>query len=57
MQDERVDRLTYGDHGMELRIRENILPILSYGLFVMTITHTLTHAFGNMHTSLFPILK
>jgi len=41
---------------MGLRIRDNILPILSYGLSVMTITHTLTHAFGNMHTSLFPML-
>jgi MFS family permease len=57
MRVEGVYRLTYGDHEMKLRIKENILPILSYGLFVMTITHTLTHAFGNMHTSLFPILQ
>jgi MFS family permease len=31
--------------------------ILSYSLFVMTVTHTLTHSFGNMHTALFPTLK
>jgi len=31
--------------------------LLSYGLIVMTITHTLTHAFQQMHTALYPILK
>ncbi len=31
--------------------------IFSYGLLVMTLTHTLTHAFGQMHTTLFPVLK
>ncbi len=31
--------------------------ILSYALFVMTVTHTLTHSFGNMHTALFPTLQ
>jgi len=30
---------------------------LSYGLLVMTVTHTLTHAFGQMHTTLFPVLR
>ena len=31
--------------------------LLSYGLLVMMLTHTLTHAFGRIHTALFPILK
>ena len=31
--------------------------ILTYGLFVMVFTHTLTHTFQNIHTSLFPVLK
>ncbi len=31
--------------------------ILSYGLFVMMGTHTLTHTFQYIHTALFPILK
>jgi len=31
--------------------------ILNYGLLVMTATHTLTHAFQQIHTALFPILK
>jgi len=31
--------------------------ILSYGLIVMALTHTLTHAFQNMHSALYPILK
>ena len=31
--------------------------ILNYGLFVMALTHTLTHSFQNIHTSLFPVLK
>jgi MFS family permease len=33
------------------------VKIMSYGLLVMTITHTLTHAFQNMHTTIYPILK
>ncbi|MBD3207048.1 MFS transporter [Candidatus Bathyarchaeota archaeon] len=37
----------------QLRYRE----ILSYGLIVMALTHTLTHAFQNMHSTLYPILK
>jgi len=31
--------------------------LLNYGLFVMLFTHTLTHAFQNIHTTLFPVLK
>jgi MFS family permease len=31
--------------------------ILSYGLLVMAVTHTLTHVFARVHTTLFPILK
>ena len=31
--------------------------LLNYGLIVMTLTHTLTHAFQQMHTTLYPILK
>jgi len=31
--------------------------LLSYGLLVMTVTHTLTHVFQNIHTALFPILR
>jgi MFS family permease len=30
--------------------------ILSYGLMVMAVTHTLAHAFQNMHTALYPTL-
>jgi MFS family permease len=30
---------------------------LSYGLLVMTITHTLTHSFQNMHSTIYPTLK
>lgn len=31
--------------------------ILSYGLFVMTLTHTLTHVFGQLYTASFPIIR
>jgi MFS transporter, FSR family, fosmidomycin resistance protein len=31
--------------------------LLNFGLFVMVLTHTLTHSFQNIHTSLFPVLK
>jgi MFS family permease len=31
--------------------------IMTYGLFVMVFTHTVTHTFQNIHTSLFPVLK
>lgn len=36
---------------------ERTFTILNYSLLVMTVTHTLTHAFGQIHTALFPILK
>jgi len=32
-------------------------PILTYGLLTMLVTHTLTHAFQGMHTTIFPVLK
>lgn len=31
--------------------------ILTYGLFVMTLTHTLTHVFGRLYTATFPIIR
>jgi MFS family permease len=31
--------------------------LLSYGLVVMTVTHTLTHIFGDVHTSIFSLLR
>jgi len=31
--------------------------LLSYGLIVMTLTHTMTHSFQNIHTALFPVLR
>jgi MFS family permease len=31
--------------------------LLSYGLIVMTVTHVLTHVFGNIHTAIFSILR
>jgi MFS family permease len=31
--------------------------LLSYGLVVMTLTHTLTHVFQQMHPALYPVLK
>lgn len=31
--------------------------LLSYGLVVMTFTHTLTHVFQQMHPALYPVLK
>ena len=31
--------------------------VLSYSLIVMAVTHTLTHAFQQIHTALFPILR
>lgn len=36
---------------------EKSASIISYGLLVMTLTHTLTHAFQMMHTTLFPVLQ
>ena len=40
-------------HPQQIKYKE----ILSYGLIVMALTHTLTHAFQNMHSALYPILK
>jgi len=37
--------------------KDGYLGLLSYGLVVMTLTHTLTHAFQQMHTTLYPVLK
>ncbi len=31
--------------------------LLNYGLLVMTLTHTLTHVFGNLYIASFPILR
>ena len=36
---------------------ENQARILSFGLIVMTLTHTMTHSFQNIHTALFPVLR
>jgi MFS family permease len=33
------------------------LSFISYGLVVMTVTHTLTHVFGGIHTSIFSLLR
>lgn len=40
----------------KLNIRQ-FSSIMNYGLFVMILTHTLTHTFQNIHLSLFPVLK
>jgi len=37
--------------------KQRSFTLLNYSLLVMTVTHTLTHAFGQIHTALFPILK
>lgn len=31
--------------------------LLSFGLIVMMLTHTMTHSFQNIHTALFPVLR
>ena len=41
---------------MKLDLRQ-FGAIINYGLFIMTLTHTLTHSFQNIHTALFPVLK
>lgn len=46
-----------GEGCMEVEKARVSASLLSYGLLVMTVTHTLTHAFGRIHTALFPILK
>jgi MFS family permease len=35
----------------------SITNVMTFGLFVMLFTHTLTHAFQGMHTTIFPVLK
>jgi FSR family fosmidomycin resistance protein-like MFS transporter len=34
----------------------SITNVMTFGLFVMLFTHTLTHAFQGMHTTIFPVL-
>ena len=41
---------------MEIGKPEKTASIISYGLLVMTLTHTITHVFQNMPSALFPIL-
>ena len=41
---------------METRKAEKAASIISYGLLVMTLTHSLTHVFQRMPSALFPIL-
>jgi FSR family fosmidomycin resistance protein-like MFS transporter len=36
---------------------KNQARIISFGLVVMTLTHTMTHSFQNIHTALFPVLR
>jgi FSR family fosmidomycin resistance protein-like MFS transporter len=40
-----------------MKASERSVGILSYGLMVMTVTHTLTHVFQRIHLALFPIIK
>ncbi len=42
---------------MEKPSLKQFMSIMTYGLFAMVFTHTLTHTFQNIHTTLFPILK
>lgn len=37
--------------------KRRALSFISYGLVVMAITHTLTHVFGGIHTSIFSLLR
>lgn len=37
--------------------KKKFASILSYGLIVMTVTHTLTHVFGGIHPAIFSILR
>ncbi len=39
------------------RADSGTLSMMNYGLFVMTLTHTLTHVFGNLYKASFPILR
>lgn len=42
---------------MESGKSKKATTILSYGLIVMTVTHTLTHVFGGIHPAIFSILR
>lgn len=42
---------------MESEKSKKAMSILSYGLIVMTVTHTLTHVFGGIHPAIFSILR
>jgi len=42
---------------MESKKSKKATSILSYGLIVMTVTHTLTHVFGGIHPAIFSILR
>ena len=42
---------------MESEKSKKVTSILSYGLIVMTVTHTLTHVFGGIHPAIFSILR
>jgi MFS family permease len=42
---------------IQRRIVQNSHGLFSYGLFIMTLTHLLTHVFTRVHTALFPILQ
>lgn len=40
-----------------MKASQRSVGILSYGLIVMTVTHTLTHVFQRIHLALFPIVR
>lgn len=42
---------------MESQNTEKAGSIISYGLIVMTVTHTLTHVFGGIHPAIFSLLR
>ena len=42
---------------MESETARKGVGILSRGLLVMTVTHTLTHVFGRIHLALFPVIR
>ena len=42
---------------MEIERSKKATSILSYGLIVMTVTHTLTHVFSGIHPAIFSILR
>lgn len=37
--------------------KNRTVSLISYGLLAMTVTHTLTHVFGGIHTAIFSILR